>query len=186
MKLSPTHIEYERYCTKLIGLTISSVQYLEVVYSETDPKPFYKTEFEDLDSIDFSITLKTTDNQTVEIYWDDRFYQFGIGIKLNEKSDFTWGQKWEVSNTALWEKFIGMTIVNISLSWESITVTEFESGKKRVYTYPQDVKIAFSNDKQIFISAAGFLKEGDKEVCCVLDNLVVTDNEELARKVKMI
>lgn len=36
------------------------------------------------------------------------------------------------------------------------------------------------------MSAAGFLNEDDKEVMGLLDNLTVTDNESLARKVKMI
>lgn len=52
--------------------------------------------------------------------------------------------------------------------------------------YPQDIKVTFSNKKNIFISAAGFLNPSDKEVYGMLDNLTVTDNEELARQVKMI
>lgn len=186
MTLSTEHIEYEKYCRQLIGLTIISVEYSEVVYSETDPKPWYKTQFNDLDTVDISITFKTSDNQTIEIYWDGRFYQFGIGIKLNEKSDFSGFQKWDVSNDNLWKKFIGTKINKIKLTWETVTVTEQKSRKTETFIYPQDIKISFSNNENIFVSAAGFLNEDDTEVCGLLDNLTVTDNEELARQVKMI
>jgi hypothetical protein len=55
-----------------------------------------------------------------------------------------------------------------------------------MFIYPQDLRIDFSNDRSIFISAAGFLNEEDKEVIGLMDNLTVTDNETLARQVKMI
>ena len=186
MTFDTEHIEYEKYCQQLVGLTIVSVEYDEVVYSETDPKPYYKTKFVNLDTVDISITFKTADNQTIEIYWDGRFYQFGIGVKLNEKSDFLGFQKWNVSNTDLWSKFIGTTITHLELNWETVTTTEQISRKTETFVYPQDIKLTFSNSDNIFISAAGFLNENDAEVYGMLDNLTVTDNENLAKQVKMI
>jgi len=186
MTLNTEHIEYEKYCRQLIGLTIISVEYSEVIYSEPDAKRWYKTQFKDLDTVDISITFKTSDNQTIEIYWDGRFYQFGIGIKLNEKSDFSGFQRWDVSKDDLWKKYIGKKIDDIQLKWETIRVTEQKSSKTESIIYPQGIKISFSNNKNIFVSAAGFLNEDDTEVCMQLDNLTVTDNEELARQVKMM
>src|SRR5690606_33161349 len=186
MTLATEHIEYENYCRQLVGLTIISIEYSEVAYSETNPKRWYKTKFENLDSVDISITFKTLDNQSVEIYWDGRFYQYGIGIKLNEKSDFSGFQKWDVSDDDLWKKFIGTKIIDIKLTWETVIVTEEKSRKTETFIYPQDIKLSFSNNENIFVSAAGFLNEEDEEVYGLLDNLTVTDNEELARRVKMI
>ncbi len=186
MTLTNQHIEYEIYCNKLIGLTIISVEYSEVVYSENEPKRWYNTQFDNLDTVDISIVFKTKDNQTIEIYWDGRFYQFGIGVKLNEKSDFSGFQKWDVSNDKLWNNLLGSTINDIKLTWESVTTTELKSQRKETFIYPQNIKISFSNNKNIFVSAAGFINEADKEVYGRLDNLMVTDNEELAKKIGMI
>lgn len=130
--------------------------------------------------------MHTVKDKLVEIYWDDKFYQFGIGIKINEPSDFSGNIKWDVSSNNLWEKFIGKTISDINITWETVTTREEKTSKTESFVYPQDIKITFSNNKNIFISAAGFLAKGDKEVYGMLDNLTVTDNEELARQVKMI
>ena len=186
MTLGKEHIEYENYCRQLIGLTILSVEYSEVKYSETNPTPWYKTQFTGLDSVDNSIAFRTSDDKRFEIFWDGKFFQYGIGVKLDEPQDFSAFQKWDVTNNELWKKYIGTKITDVKLTWEKVTTTEQKTGKTEHFLYPQDIKISFSNDKSIFISAAGFLNEGDSEVYGMLDNLTVTDNEELARQVKMI
>jgi hypothetical protein len=186
MTLDKEHIDYENYCRQLIGLTIASVEYSEVKYSETDPKPWYKTQFADLDSVDNSITLITADNKKIEIYWDGKFFQYGIGVKIDGDLNFSAFQKWNVSNNDLWKKYIGTKITDVKLTWEMVTTTEEKPLKTYHFIYPQDIKISFSNGKSIFISASGFLNPGDNEVFGMLDNLTVTDNEILARQVKMI
>lgn len=122
----------------------------------------------------------------VEIYWDGQFFQYGIGIKINERSDFSGDIKWNVSDNGLWKKFIGAKIIDIGINWVTVITTEEKTSKTETYSYPQDIKVTFSNGKNIFISAAGFLNQDDKEVFGTLDNLTVTDNEKLARQVKMI
>ena len=186
MTLTQEHLDFEKFSRQLIGLTIIKVEYFEIDYESTNPKPYYPTQFANLDSVDFSIFLHTENDKLVEIYWDGKFFQFGIGIKINEQSDFSGYLKWNVSNNDLWKQFIGATISDIHTTWETVTTTEERSGKKESFIYPQDIKITFSNDKNIFISASGFLNQGDEEVHGMLDNLTVTDNEELARQVKMI
>lgn len=171
---------------QLIGLTILKVEYSEINYQPTNPKPYYSTQFINLDSVDYSIFLHTDKNKLVETYWDDKFFQFGIGIKINQPSDFSGEIKWDVSNNEIWKHFVGLTISDIDISWETVTTTEVNSSKTGSFVYPQDIKITFSNTKSIFISAAGFLNPEDKKVHSMRDNLMVTDNEELARQVKMI
>lgn len=180
------HLDFEKFSRQLIGLTLLKVEYSEIAYQPTNAKPYYPTQFTNLDSVDFSIFLHTDNDKLVEIYWDDKFFQFGIGIKINEPSHFSGDMKWDVSGNDLWKKFIRTTISDIQITWETVMTTEEKTGRTENFVYPQDIKITFSNDKNIFISAAGFLDQSDKEVYGMLDNLAVTDNEELARQVKMI
>ncbi len=186
MTVTQEYLDFEKFSRRLIGLTVLKVEYYEIMYDQTDPTPNYPTHFKNLDSVDYSIFLHTDHDNIIEIYWDDIFYQFGIGIKLNAPSDFSGGITWDVSNNDLWKQFIGTTISDIQITWETVTSIEEKSLNTERSVYPQYIKISFSNDKHIFVSAAGFLNQGDKEVHGMSDNLMVTDNEELARLVKMI
>jgi len=186
MTLTPEHLDFEKFSRQIIGLTVLKVEYSEIDYEPTKSKPYYPTQFKNLDSVDFSIFLHTDKDRLLEFYWDGKFYQYGIGIKINETSNFSGHIKWDVSGSDLWKKFIGTTITDINISWEQVMTKEEKSGKTESFVYPQHIKISFSNEKKIFISAAGFLNESDNEVYGMLDNLIVTDNEELAREVKMI
>ena len=162
------------------------VEYSEIDSEPKNPKPYYPTQFENLHSVDFSIFFHTTKNELIEIYWDDKFHQFGIGIKINEESEFSDFIKWDVSEGDLWKIFIGKTITDLKINWETVTTTEKNTEKVEEFIYHQDMKITFTNGKNIFISAAVFLEQDEKEVYGRLDNLTVTDNEELARKIEMI
>lgn len=186
MTLTQEHLNFEKFSRQLIGLTLLKVEYSEIIYESANPKPYYPTQFTNLDSVDFSIFFHTDKDKLVEIYWDDKFFQFGVGIKINKPSDFSNNIKWDVSNNDLWKQFIGATISDLQITWETVTTREEKTGKIESFVYPQNIKVTFSNDRNIFISAAGFLNQDDKEVYGMLDNLTVTDNEELARQVKMI
>ncbi len=185
MKLSQEHIDFENELHRLKGLTLLKVEYLEINYEPENPKPYYKTQFKEIDTIDFSIIFQT-DEAKIEFYWDGQFFQFGIGIRFNETNETATGKKWDVSHNELWKKFIGQKISDVRLTWEEVESHEEKTGKSKTFVYPQDLRVDFSNDKSIFISAAGFIEEEDKEVMGWLDNLTVTDNESLARQVKMI
>lgn len=186
MTVTQQHLAFEKFSRQLIGLTVLKVEYSEIMYEQTNPTPYYPTKFKNLDSVDFSIFLHTEKDKLIEIYWDDKFFQFGIGIKINEPSDFSGSIKWDVSTNDLWKKFIETTIIDIHINWDTVTAKEERTSKTEKFVYPQDVKISFSNNENIFISAAGFLNQSDKEVYGMLDNLMVTDNLEIARKIKMI
>ena len=185
MNLSQEHIDFENHIQRIVGMTLLRVDYLEINYEPEHPKPFYKSHFNEIDSIDFSIIFQTNIDK-IEFYWDGHFYRYGIGIRFNEFNETATGQKWEVSNDKLWGKFIGQKIVNVKLSWQEVKTFEENTGKSDKFIYPQDLRIDFSNAKSIFISAAGFLNKDDEEVMGLMDNLTVTDNEFLARQVKMI
>jgi hypothetical protein len=186
MELTREQLEFEIRCKKIIGLSITKVEYSELNYKPANPQPYYKTRFLNLDSIDFAIHFKTTSGESIEICWDDKFFSFGICIKINENSDISDFAKWDVSEESIWSKFIGTKIVDIKIYWEIVTTKEIKSNKIECISYPQYTKITFSNKKSIFVSAAGFLDKDDLEVYGMLDNLTVTDDENLARQTKMI
>ncbi len=153
MLLTKEHIAFEIFCKQLIGLTITKVEYSEIDTKPKNPKPYYPTQFQNLHSVDFSIFLYTTKNKSIEIYWDGKFYQYGIGIKLNEQSDFPDFIKWDVSENELWKTIIGKTISDLQITWETVTTIEAKTMKAIAFIYPQYIKITFANGKNIFISA---------------------------------
>ena len=185
MTLNQEHKDFENFSLRLVGQKIINVEYAELDYNESTI-PYYPTKYKNLDSIDFSIFFHTDKNDLIEIYWDDTFFQYGIGIKINEKSDFSNTKKWNVTQNELWKKFIGSEIVDVKITWEKVTTTQERSRYTDFFIYPQYLEIIFSNEKSIYISASQFSNHDDDVVFGMSDNLTVTDNEELARKVKMI
>ncbi len=113
MELTQEHLDFEKKCKLLIGLTLLKVEYLEVDYYVVDsnPKPWYQTKLKDIDSVDFSIILHFENENSGEVYWDGQFYQYGIGLQLNENLVFSSYRKWEVTKNDLWKKFIGHSIL---------------------------------------------------------------------------
>jgi len=185
MRLSEKQLEFESYSRQIIGLRLSLVEYYEVNYKPDDPQPLNKTKFTEIDTVDYSIILHC-DNNRIEITWDGQFYQYGIGIKVNEKPVFDNYQSWNVSQSENWRDLIGEKIIDLKFTWEIVRTLGKNSGEKEEFIYPQHLTLLFSNNKKIFVSAAGFLKPEDNEVYGLLDNLTVTNNEHIARKVKMI
>ena len=150
MILTATHIDFENLCRQLIGLTIAKVEYSEIDYEPTNAKPYYPTQFQNLHSVDFSIFFHTDKNKLIEIYWDGQFYQYGIGIKIDEQSNFSDFIIWDVSESDLWKKFIDTGITDIKVSWETVTTTEQKSGKKESFTYPQHLIKVYKREESIY------------------------------------
>ena len=183
LKLSEEHIYFEYYCRQLVGLEIQRVEYSEIKYGAG---PYYPTKFPDLHSVDYSIFLYTSPSEKIEIYWDDTFFQFGVGVKINEPSQFSNYIVWDVSNVNVWKDAIRAKISSVKIHWETVKTTSQNGEKIESFIYPQGMTIDFANDEKIFVSAAGFLNPEDDIAYGHLDNLLVTNNEELARQVNMI
>ncbi len=185
MNFTQKHTDFEKKAQKIIGLTLLGVEYLEINYSPKNPKPYYETKYDEIDTIDFSLILNTN-KQNIELNWDGEFHEYGIGINFKEIKDTNDRCKWNVSQRKIWKDFIGKAIIDVKLKWDEIKSIHQKTGKIDYYIYPQDMRIDFNNGKSIFVSAAGFLNEEDNTVMGMLDNLVISNNESLARKVKMI
>ena len=185
MTLTKKHLEFEASCRQIIGLTICKVEYAELPVESTNSTPFfwYPTRFPNLHSVDFSIYLHAETGQIAEIFWGAQFYQYDLCLELsassiNQPADNSFRRTVDVSGSDLWANFIGTRITDMKIHWESFRMTE-------IIVYPQDFQLTFSNNHTVFISLAD-LHQGDDEVSKGSDNLMVTDNEELARQVKMI
>lgn len=186
MEWTAQHLDFEKRFRELIGLTVLNASYKEINYESDSPIPNYHTRFSQLHSVDFSLFLHTDKDKLIEIHWDDQFYQFDIGIKINEPSDFTEGITWDVSEEPLWKKIIGEHITDVELIWETVSVTRVNDSETRLHIYLQGLRITFSNAEKVLISAADFLNQDDTTVQRAADNLLVTDNDELTVQLKIL
>lgn len=192
MEFTEKHKEFEENCRQAIGLTLSEVIYAEVPYDKFDNnyhiKPYYTTSFDNIDSIDFAITF-LTDSSRFRVYWDSKFFAYGINVKFLEEKENLLSDKeqlWNVSSKSFWAKNIGATIEDINVYWEEIKEKKVLTGTPSTYIYPQALKLSLSNGQVAIISAAGFINQNEEEAMGMLDNLLVTNNEELAIRVKLI
>lgn len=186
MKLHDSIADFNEKVQSLVGKRISAVEYLEIIYDEVKPQQMFNTRFKNVHSIDFSIILCTECSHKYEITWDGSFFQYGIGLAVDNDEFYTTSQKWDVSNTTIWQDTLHIEIAGIDVTWEKLIETAQNVNTTSKYLYPQDMKITFNNSpKAILISAAGFLNETDETVCGMLDNLTVTDDIDLARKINM-
>lgn len=186
MTHSPTHKDFESKCRQIIGWTVQKVQYAEIDYYQEIPQRCYKTVYPEIDTVDFSVILSTSDDNEIEFFWDDEFYAYGVGVKINEKSVFSGNSKWDVSQEPIWRECIGQKIVDVIIYWDETWVQSVSTGFKRDYTYPLALGLFFSNSKQVIVSAGEFKDKNNQTASSGMDNLLVTSNEGLALKTQMI
>lgn len=187
MEIGQKHLEFKSHCEKLIGKKIVSVGYAEIDYGKLENRPsepYYHTHYENIHTIDFSIFMHTDQNEKLEFHWDSKFFQYDIGLKINGKSDFSGCKHWNLTDHEIWSNILNLEIKDVKLGWEKVNTEESNGFKETIY--PQDITLTFENGKNIFISAAQFLNQNDKEAFGMSDNLLITDNEELARMTKII
>lgn len=164
-----------------VGQIIREIIYGELKYfleekgNNINPKPFYKTKYKEIDTLDYSIYFKT-DDKTIHIFWDNTFASYGLLSKEIELTPTTndYEQKWEVSSNEKWKEFIGQKIVDFKIVW---------FGRKN--KYPQTFELLIKNGMSIFISASE-LKEGEDEYYSQMDNLLVTTDYEFLKRLENI
>jgi hypothetical protein len=184
--LKERHIEFERKCGEIIGRTIKKVLYEEIKYDFGNNEvvtPYYKTRFPNVDTIDFAIIFQS-DTDFIEIKWDTTFFQYGVTVeRVNDfNPEERYGRIWEVSVNGLWKPNLYCTIIDVSIQWEEV----WHTSDGDIIAYPQAILLYLSNNRRLIISAAEFLSADNEEAMGFLDNLLVTDDEELAKQIKMI
>lgn len=194
MTLEDKHITYEKYCREMfVGHTIRSVIYGEVKYftdeegSNINPEPCYKTKYSDIDTLDHSIYFKT-DNKTIYVFWDNTFVSYGLQSAQLDFTEMTndFEQKWDVSTEQKWLGYIGQRIVDFKIIWLESWTSNLDGTNKIYKTYPQTFEIKMENGNIIILSASEFKPVKEDKIYSMMDNLLVTTNKELARKLKII
>jgi hypothetical protein len=141
MTYSDNHKDFESKCQQLIGWTVQKVQYAEIDYYQDNPQPCYKTLYPEIDTVDFSVILSTSSDNEAEFFWDDEFYSYGVGVKINEKSVFNNNRKWDVSEDTLCRECIGQKIVEVMIYWDETWIETHQTGIRNYYIYPLALKI---------------------------------------------
>ena len=192
MNLTDIHINFENESRQLfVGETILSVTYGEVKYFSEEfenldeLKPFYKTKYPEIDSLDHSIYFKTN-KRNICTLWDNTFFSYGLKsfqIECIEKSN-EFEQKWNVSENENWINIIGQKIIDFKIIWEKIETINNENSNFTIY--PQTFLIHLDNEEIIILSASEFKDSDENEIYPISDNIVVTTNIELAKRLKII
>ena len=194
MTLTDQHINYENNCRQIfLGQTIRGVIYGELKYyadddgNNTNPEPYYKTKFPDIDTLDHSIYFKTGD-KTIYVFWDNTFICYGLQTKQIDLTETTndYEQKWVVSEDTKWVGVIGQKVVAFKILWEETWSSNLDGSNKVYTTYPQAFEIKTENNITIIISAAEFNRDTENEIFPLMDNLLVTTNVEFARQIKLV
>ena len=185
MEFNQKQIEFERHIESIIGLTLVEVEYLEIDYEPDNSKPYYRTDYDNLDSIDFSIILYT-DKEKLEFFWDEQFFQYGVGLRIGFEKEISTGKKWLVSNREIWKDLVDKQISAVKVEWDKVSTYDQSDELKEEFTYPQTISLRFSNDKRVYISAAELMDNSGNKVIGFTDNLLVTDKDELAENLKLI
>ena len=194
MTLTDKHIAYEKNCRQMfVGQIIRSVVYGELKYfmdengNNVNPKPMYETKYPDIDTLDYSIYFKTNE-KTIQVFWDNTFFCYGLQSRLLELTaeinDYE--QKWEVSAERKWADLIGKQITDFKILWEEVWTANLDGSNKVYITYPQTFEIEIDSGQKIIISASEFKGNEENELYSLMDNLLVTTNIDLAKKLKLI
>ena len=175
-----------------VGQIIRAVIYGELKYyadedgNNINPEPYYKTKYPDIDTLDHSVYFKT-DNKTIYVFWDNTFICYGLLSKQLDLTETTndFEQKWDVSTDIKWLNFIGQKIVDFKIIWKETWTSNLDGSNKVYTTYPQTFEIKTENGKLIFITASE-MKDGNDEFYSQMDNLLVTTNIDLLKKLEKI
>ena len=193
MVLTDKHTVYESDCHKMfVGQTILGVIYGEIKYyfednENLDPEPLYSTKYPDIDTLDHSIYFKTN-NKTIYVFWDSTFFSYGLLSKEIDLTETTnnYEQKWDVSNQEKWINLIGKKIIDFTIIWEDVYTSNMDGSNKKYFTYPQAFQLKMENGILIILSASEFKTPEENKIYGMSDNLLVTTNFDLAKKLNMI
>ncbi|OYU97378.1 MAG: hypothetical protein CFE21_03550 [Bacteroidetes bacterium B1(2017)] len=193
MTLTNKHITYENKCRELfLEQTIRAVIYGELKYlaeeegSTVRPEPSYHTKYPDIDTLDYSVYLKT-DTKTIYIFWDNTFISYGLQSKLIDLKETTneYEQKWDVSSEPKWTDIIGQKIIDFKIIWEKTWTSNLDGSNKMYTSSPQTFVVRTENGNTILLSASEFKRDTD-EILPLMDNLLVTTNLDLAKFLRIL
>ncbi len=183
MQVTRKHAKFELLCRTLIGLVFHKVEYTELIYDQSNPTPFYNTDYPSIHTVDFSVLLHS-DHKITELCWTSEFFSYGVGLKTHDKFDSPADQLWDVSNAQIWKNVVGQKVTDVEVKWETVYGFSLDGKQTSEDVYPQDLILRFQNEQNMIVSAAEFISTG--KVIGMMDNLLVTNDEVLAKEVGII
>ena len=167
---------YEKPIKKLIGKSISDVNYYEIDYGE----PLWN-EIK-YHSLDYGFEIIMSDKTVYSFVWGNEFTQYDLkfqeGNILKVFSEKNNAKKYNPKNNKYWNELIGQKISGIESYWSYGSL--IDDNKKNYYS--QDLRIEFENGKEIWISA---FEISDNSSFAMQDHITIFFDKEIAKKYRI-
>ncbi|MBT5018382.1 hypothetical protein OAF98_00550 [Planctomicrobium sp.] len=173
MKDITTRAQYDAAAQQLVGFKLDRVTYFEIEYEIGEPCYLHQAQIGHF--LDFGLEFRMTGGDYRSFLWDGTFYQYGVGIYGHAANrEVNTNRQWDVSETDDWHPFIGSTIIAVNVYWSQEGFVE----------YPQDLRLAFSCHRHIYLSASQYLHSSDR-LSGMSDDILVIFDEAVAMKYKV-
>ncbi|HEY1023342.1 MAG TPA: hypothetical protein VGE06_13575 [Flavisolibacter sp.] len=176
------HVAENAY-TQLIGKKILHVCYTEPEARPLQAHPGYKTDHPDVHMVDRPVRLYVTGQaafeifwNTIRVYWDDEFLNYGIKAKWVENQAPAEDHGWHVSGVDFWQDVVGQDITGFSLHSEKIWVESPKTGVPMDFSYPKTIAVSFANGKTVYFSVAEYKPGHRHTVVRGIASLLVTSS----------
>ncbi len=171
-----TRAEFDANINRLIGFTIDHVVYFEIDYQ--NGRPLFRDHPETGHFLDFGVEMIDPSGRSCCITWDATFFQYGLGVFVDTASaEVLSGLSYAVTDDPEWVPFIGCKIVNVESYWAWVA-DNMAANANRTY-FPQDLRLAFDNNRSIYLSAAQFVNDSGK-LFGMCDNVLIVFNDDVA------
>lgn len=179
---------YQNIKNHLIGTSIVEVYYVVLnSYNELDLYEDWKL-FDYIHSVDMSIIFKLDNGKLLQIFWDNNFHCYGVGLKvLSAFEERETVKLINVSENDIFSKLKDSILIDVLIYWDEIETTRVEtfSGfafmKQKLFKkIPIVWQIKFENNADMWIAA--FEIRSNNEHSYWADHLTVFFNEEDIRK----
>lgn len=153
----------ENDCSQLIGKKVLQVTYTETESHPLQMHPSYHTGHPDVHMVDRPVRIYVTGQSAIEIYWntiriywDEEFLNYGIKAKRVEVSHPSEDRGWNVSTVDFWQDVVGQDITGFTVFSEKTWVESPKTKVQMDFSYPKTIAVGFSNGKTVFFSAAEY------------------------------
>jgi hypothetical protein len=167
----------ENNCNGLIG---KKVLHVTCTQPET-PQPAYQAEHPDVHMVGSRVRLYVTGQAAVEIswntikvYWDDEFLNYGIKAKWVEGEAPSENAGWNVSGVDFWQDIVGQDITGFAVYNQPTWVESHKTGVPMDFSFPKTIAVSFANAKTVFFSVAEYQPGHRYTVVRGINSLVVT------------
>ncbi|QDT68220.1 hypothetical protein MalM25_11380 [Planctomycetes bacterium MalM25] len=179
MKKIKTREQFEAAIQALVGLELADVTYYEIEY-ETQ-KRCYLHQPNIGHFLDFGVEFRMACGSYRSFLWDGTFYQYGIGLFPHKASlEVSTQRQWVVSDTREWCQFLGSSVESARVYWSWVAKSPATPEAYRTY-YPQDIELAFTCGKHIYLSASQYSDNSDS-LYGMSDDILVVFDESAAKK----